>query len=137
GGGAGGRPAAPRRGLLPPGAPNRPPRVPPTGLARQLDVPELKLGRSVIKTHRDEAESLVNAAEQEAARQREQWLQQARQDWERLEGGELQRLLALQAVNPSVRDSEVAAQRRRVAEGLAALERLQMSLHAVRFIIAA
>ena len=66
-----------------------------------------------------------------------QWLATAREAWQQLEGSELQRLLALQAVNPSVRVSEVEAQRQRVADGLAALERLQMSLYAVRLIIAA
>ena len=80
---------------------------------------------------------MLNGAEKEARLQGVQWLATARETWQQLEGSELQRLLALQAVNPSVRASEVEAQRQRVADGLAALERLQMSLYAVRLIIAA
>lgn len=130
-------PAEPLRLLIDAKGRNLAPQVAAASLARQLDVPETKLARSVIKAHRDDAEALINFAEAEAANQAKQCLATARAAWERLEGGELQRLLALKAVNPSVRDSEVSAQRQRVADGLEALERLHMSLHSVRLIIAA
>ncbi len=130
-------PAEPLRLLVDNKGRNLAPQVAAASLAKQLDVPENKLARTVIKAHRDDAEGLLNGAEKEAKAQGAQWLVTAREAWQQLEGSELQRLLALQAVNPSVRASEVEAQRQRVADGLAALDRLQMSLYAVRLIIAA
>lgn len=130
-------PAEPLRLLMDIKGRNLAPQVSADNLGRQLDVPEAKLARSVIKAHRDEAEALLNAADAEAQRQAAQWKDAALAAWATLEGGELQRLLALQTVNPSVRDSEVDARRQRLAAGEDALSRLQMSLHAVRLIIAA
>jgi ATP-dependent helicase HepA len=130
-------PSEPLRLLIDTKGRNLAPQVNAASLARQLDVPENKLARTVIKAHRDDAEGLLKGAETEAQSQAAQCLIAAQAAWQGLEGGELQRLQALKKVNPSVRDSEVQAQQQRVAEGLAALERLQMSLYAVRLIIAA
>lgn len=116
---------------------NLAPQVNAIALAKQLEVPENKLARTVIKAHRDDAENLLAGAEKEANTQAANCLAHAKLAWQTLEGGELQRLQALQRVNPSVRASEIAAQQQRVDDGLAALDRLQMSLYAVRLIIAA
>ncbi|MFG0408532.1 RNA polymerase-associated protein RapA [Pseudomonas sp. FYR_11] len=49
---------------------------------------------------------------------------------------ELARLLALQAVNPSVRDSEIDALRKQREEGLAMLEKAALRLEAIRVLVA-
>jgi len=49
---------------------------------------------------------------------------------------ELARLVALQAVNPSVRDSEIEALRQQREDGLAALEKAALRLEAIRVLVA-
>ena len=49
---------------------------------------------------------------------------------------ELARLLALQAVNPSVRDSEIDALRKQREEGMAMLEKAALRLEAIRVLVA-
>ncbi|MBR7523374.1 RNA polymerase-associated protein RapA [Pseudomonas juntendi] len=49
---------------------------------------------------------------------------------------ELARLLALQSVNPSVRDSEIDALRKQREEGLAMLEKAALRLEAIRVLVA-
>lgn len=106
-------------------------------LAKQLDVPDAKLARSVIKAHRGDAEQLIStatlAAEAALTTQREQALAA----WQLLEQSELQRLQALALINPSVRETEIMQQRERVALGAQALRELTMQLVALRLIIAA
>jgi ATP-dependent helicase HepA len=48
----------------------------------------------------------------------------------------LARLVALQAVNPSVRDSEIEALRQQREEGLAALDKAALRLEAIRVLVA-
>lgn len=113
------------------------PQVAAAGLQRQLVVPENRLARTVIKTHRDDADALLSAADVLAQQQLASCREQALAEWERIEGSELERLQALKAVNPAVRDSEILAQRERLQAGRNALASLHMSLYAVRLIIAA
>ena len=49
---------------------------------------------------------------------------------------ELARLTALQAVNPTVRDSELAALREQREQGLAMLEKAALRLEAIRVLVA-
>ena len=49
---------------------------------------------------------------------------------------ELARLTALQAVNPSVRDSEIEAVRKQREEGLGMLEKAGLRLEAIRVLVA-
>jgi len=49
---------------------------------------------------------------------------------------ELARLVALQAVNPSVRDSEIEALRQQREDGLAALDKAALRLEAIRVLVA-
>jgi ATP-dependent helicase HepA len=49
---------------------------------------------------------------------------------------ELARLVALQAVNPSVRDSEINALRKQREDGLAMLEKAALRLEAIRVLVA-
>ncbi|PQA42753.1 RNA polymerase-associated protein RapA [Amnimonas aquatica] len=130
-------PAEPLRLLVDARGRDLAPQVAAASLAKQLDVPEIKLARSVIKAHRDDAEALLVSAEKLAAAGVDAARTSARTAWLALEGAELDRLKALQRVNPAVRDSEIANAEARLAQGLAALDRLQMSLHTVRLIIAA
>lgn len=130
-------PAEPLRVLIDINGRNLAQQVTAENLARQLDVPDVKLSRTVIKTHRDDIEKLVNSADAEVLKQILAAQVLASQQWQLLEGEELNRLKALRAVNPSVRDSEVNARELRLATGLEALERMHMTLSAVRLIIAA
>ena len=49
---------------------------------------------------------------------------------------ELSRLTALQAVNPSVRDSEIEALRKQREEGMAMLDKAALRLEAIRVLVA-
>ena len=49
---------------------------------------------------------------------------------------ELARLTALQAVNPSVRDSEIDALRKQREQGLAMLDKAALRLEAIRVLVA-
>lgn len=106
-------------------------------LGKQLDVPDAKLARSVIKAHRAEAEKLVTSADAAAEAVLGSLREQALTAWHELEHSELQRLQALAKINPSVREAEVTQQRDRVAAGEQALRDVSMQLMAVRLIIAA
>jgi ATP-dependent helicase HepA len=106
-------------------------------LGKQLDVPDAKLARSVIKAHRTEAEKLVSSADAAAEAVLDSLREQALVAWHTLEYSELQRLQALAKINPSVREAEVTQQRDRVAAGEQALRDVSMQLMAVRLIIAA
>lgn len=130
-------PAEPLRVLIDVHGRNLAQQVAAENLARQLDVPDIKLSRTVIKSHRDEIEVLLKGSEAEALKQTVTWQAQARQQWLLLEGEELDRLKALREFNPSVRSSEIHAREVRLHAGLDALDRLSMTLSAVRLIIAA
>lgn len=130
-------PAEPLRLLVDMQGRNLAPQVAAAGLARQLVNPELRLARTVIKTHRDDAERLLDAADTLADAARDALITAAEQAWQDREGGELARLNALRQVNPAVRQSEIDAQQARVEAGSRALAGAQMALHAVRLIIAA
>ncbi len=107
------------------------------GLARQLEVLDLKLSRQVIKAHRDAIEPLIAAADKTAKAQEPEIQATALQRWQALEGPELKRLQVLQAVNPSIRESEINAQAARLEQGHQALQQLNLKLTALRLIIAA
>jgi ATP-dependent helicase HepA len=106
-------------------------------LAKQLDVPDAKLARTVIKAHRGDAEKLISAANVAAAEALSAQRDQALAAWQTLEHSELQRLQALALINPSVREAEITQQRERVAAGELALADVSMQLMALRLIIAA
>lgn len=50
-------------------------------------------------------------------------------------GGEITRLRQLRAVNPSVREDEIAALEQQLIEGLAAIEQAELSLQALRLVV--
>lgn len=56
--------------------------------------------------------------------------------WRQRPTKSLARLLALQAVNPSVRDSEINALRKQREDGLAMLEKAALRLEAIRVLVA-
>ena len=130
-------PAEPLRLLVDVKGRNLGPQVAAAGLAKMLDVPDAKLSRTVIKAHREEAESLLLAAERLAGEEVPRWREAALARWEAVEGSELDRLLALRAVNPSVREAEIRSQERRLGQGRDALAGTELVLHAARLIIAA
>jgi len=130
-------PNEPIRFLLDARGQNLADKVAADGLARQLEVLDLKLSRQVIKSHRDEIEQLIAATEKAAATQEAAVQAAALNAWTNLEAPELSRLQALQVVNPSIRSSEVQAQMRRLAHGEQALSQLSLKLTALRLIIAA
>lgn len=106
-------------------------------LHRQLDVPDIKLGRTVIKTHRDRIEALLSGAERIMAARLDQDRREAMARWQQLEGHETERLVALQRVNRGIRDEEIQAQSQRVVQGATALSQMNWEATAFRLIIAA
>ncbi|TKB50907.1 RNA polymerase-associated protein RapA [Ferrimonas aestuarii] len=102
--------------------------------------------RQLMPVNRHTASKLVNASQSVlhpllkqgddvAMAQRDAIVAQAKAEMEQQLGGELARLQALKAVNPNIRDSELDAIREQISMVSAHLERAQLELDAVRFIV--
>jgi len=89
-----------------------------------------------VQAQRDVLATQIAAAE---AKIKPRHVERVAEAQRKLEAGldeELARLVALQAVNPSVRDSEIEALRQQREDGLAALEKAALRLEAIRVLVA-
>ncbi len=89
-----------------------------------------------VQAQRDVLATQIAAAEAKIAPRHSERVAEAQR---KLKAGleeELARLVALQAVNPSVRDSEIEALRQQREDGLAALEKAALRLEAIRVLVA-
>lgn len=89
-----------------------------------------------VQAQRDVLATQIAAAE---AKIKPRHVERVAEAQRRLKAGldeELARLVALQAVNPSVRDSEIDALRQQREDGLAALEKAALRLEAIRVLVA-
>ncbi len=105
-------------------------------LNEQLEsVPRSNANR-FIQAQRDSLASQINAAEEKARPRHNERVALARESLQTCLDEELARLIALQTVNPSVRDSEIEALRQQRDQGLARLEQAALRLEAIRVLVA-
>ncbi|MDV7210609.1 RNA polymerase-associated protein RapA [Azotobacter beijerinckii] len=89
-----------------------------------------------VQAQRDILAKQINAAEAKVAPRHAERVAEARQRLKASLDEELARLSALQAVNPSVRDSELEALRQQREDGLAMLDKAALRLEAIRVLVA-
>ena len=89
-----------------------------------------------VQAQRDVLATQIAAAEAKIAPRHSERVAEAQRKLKAGLDEELARLVALQAVNPSVRDSEIEALRQQREDGLAALEKAALRLEAIRVLVA-
>ncbi|MCH8497908.1 MAG: RNA polymerase-associated protein RapA [Marinobacter sp.] len=96
-----------------------------------------RTAQAIVPQVRDSVETMVTQAQALADQRQADVRQQALQQVRRALQPEIDRLLALQARNPAVRDDEIAFFTRQLAACEQAIERATLSLEAIRVIITA
>jgi len=89
-----------------------------------------------VQAQRDVLATQIVAAEAKIAPRHTERVAEAQRKLRAGLDEELARLVALQAVNPSVRDSEIEALRQQREDGLAALDKAALRLEAIRVLVA-
>jgi ATP-dependent helicase HepA len=89
-----------------------------------------------VQAQRDVLAAQISSAEAKIAPRHTERVVAAQRRLQASLDEELARLTALQAINPSVRDSEIEALRRQREEGLAMLEKAALRLEAIRVLVA-
>ena len=89
-----------------------------------------------VQAQRDSLNPLINAGEENTAPRHLARVEEAKRRLAAETDEELARLTALQAVNPSVRDSELDALRQQREQGLAMLDKAALRLEAIRVLVA-
>jgi SNF2 family DNA or RNA helicase len=89
-----------------------------------------------IQAQRDQLTPRINAGEDKIAPRHAERVAEARRRLAADTDEELARLTALQAVNPTVRDSELVALREQREQGLAMLDKAALRLEAIRVLVA-
>jgi len=89
-----------------------------------------------IQAQRDQLAPKINAGEAKVAPRHAERVAEAQRRLAADTDEELARLTALQAVNPTVRDSELVALRQQREQGLAMLEKAALRLEAIRVLVA-
>jgi len=94
-----------------------------------------RTGQAIVAQVRTEAEKMVLHAQRYASAELPAILKQAIERMEESLNGEVQRLEALQRINPSIRDEEIEFFRNQIRESSAAIARASMQLQALRIVI--
>ena len=89
-----------------------------------------------LQAQRDTLNPLINAGEGMVAPRHNERVEEAKRRLAAETDEELARLIALQAVNPSVRDSELNALRQLREQGMAMLDKAALRLEAIRVLVA-
>ncbi|MDP3815216.1 RNA polymerase-associated protein RapA [Pseudomonas sp.] len=89
-----------------------------------------------VQAQRDSLNPLISAGEDKIAPRHTARVDEAKRRLAADTDEELARLVALQAVNPSVRDSELSALRQQREQGLAMLDKAALRLEAIRVLVA-
>jgi ATP-dependent helicase HepA len=106
-------------------------------LTKQLQPLERAVARQVVKQQRDLVDGLVRQALQECDAQMPTQKASALATWQKTNQAEIERLVALAAINPAIRPVEIEALQQRLVAGEQALNGLRAVAHAVRLIVAA
>ncbi|PTT72102.1 RNA polymerase-associated protein RapA, partial [Pseudomonas sp. HMWF007] len=112
------------------------PRVSFETLNDQLESVPRASANKFIQAQRDQLTPRINAGEDKIAPRHAERVAEARRRLAADTDEELARLTALQAVNPSVRDSELDALRKQREQGLAMLDKAALRLEAIRVLVA-
>jgi len=105
-------------------------------LNEQLETVPRASANKFVQAQRDALNPLINAGEAKIAPHHAERIATAQRRLAAETDEELARLTALQAVNPSVRDSELTTLRRQREQGLALLDRAALRLEAIRVLVA-
>ncbi|MFC0665732.1 RNA polymerase-associated protein RapA [Azotobacter chroococcum] len=124
------------RCLLDPNGNDLAPKVAFDTLNDQLESVPRGSANKFVQAQRDVLARQINAAEAKIAPRHAERVTEARQRLKASLDEELARLSALQAVNPSVRDSELEALRQQREDGLAMLDKAALRLEAIRVMVA-
>ncbi|MCF4998671.1 RNA polymerase-associated protein RapA [Pseudomonas syringae] len=112
------------------------PRVSFETLNDQLESVPRASANKFIQAQRDQLTPRINAGEDKIAPRHAERVAEARRRLAADTDEELARLTALQAVNPTVRDSELVALREQREQGLAMLDKAALRLEAIRVLVA-
>lgn len=105
-------------------------------LNEQLESVPRASANKFVQAQRDQLTPKINAGETKIAPRHAERVAEAQRRLAADTEEELARLTALQAVNPSVRDSELVALRKQREQGLAMLEKAALRLEAIRVLVA-
>ena len=102
----------------------------------QLEAVPRASANKFVQAQRDQLARLIDVAESKAAPRHAERVAEAKRRLAADLDEELARLSALQAVNPSVRDSELEALRQQREQGLEMLDKAALRLEAIRVMVA-
>ncbi|HLD66250.1 MAG TPA: RNA polymerase-binding ATPase, partial [Pseudomonas sp.] len=105
-------------------------------LNEQLETVPRASANKFVQAQREALNVLINAGETKIAPRHAERVAEAQRRLAADTDEELARLLALQAVNPSVRDSELVTLRKQREQGLALLDKAALRLEAIRVLVA-
>jgi ATP-dependent helicase HepA len=105
-------------------------------LNEQLETVPRASANKFVQAQRDSLGPLINAGESKVGTRHIERVEEAKRRLAAETEEELARLIALQAVNPSVRDSELNALRKQREQGLAMLDKAALRLEAIRVLVA-
>ena len=105
-------------------------------LNEQLESVPRASANKFVQAQRDQLTPKINAGEAKIAPRHAERVAEAQRRLAADTEEELARLTALQAVNPSVRDSELIALRKQREQSLAMLEKAALRLEAIRVLVA-
>lgn len=130
-------PPTPIRLLLDKGGNDLGDKVPFDTFNRQLTPVNRHLGSKLVTASQPQIHALIGQGQALAETRKADIMAQAHQRMTRTLGDELARLTELKAVNPNVRDSELAYLQQLQAELQHLIEQTQLKLDAIRFIVVA
>lgn len=104
-------------------------------LDKALKNAKKQMAQQLIKALKDDVSTLLNKAENIAAAQAQQIKLDAKAELTKDREQELARMVALQQLNPAVREEEVAFLRQQIDKSVDEIERAQVSLDAIRLIV--
>ncbi|WP_120993653.1 RNA polymerase-associated protein RapA [Stutzerimonas urumqiensis] len=102
----------------------------------QLESVPRSSANKFVQAQRDVLATQIAAAEAKVTPRHAERVAEAQRRWQANLDEEIARLTALQAVNPSVRDTEIEALRTQREEGMAMLDKAALRLEAIRVLVA-
>ena len=102
----------------------------------QLESVPRSSANKFVQAQRDVLATQIAAAEAKVTPRHAERVAEAQRRWQANLDEEIARLTALQAVNPSVRDTEIDALRTQREEGMAMLDKAALRLEAIRVLVA-
>ena len=105
------------------------------GFNRQLSPVNRHLGSKLVTSVQKDIHSLIEAGDALVEQKVEEVRKQAHQDMQQSLNAELERLQALKAVNPNIRDEEIEAIEEQIKELTGYINQAQVQLDSLRLIV--